>query len=90
MKITSEMAVKMIRASKGKILSVRYRKKDGTMRDMVCRTEVKKGVKGTGMAYDPVEHDLMTVYDVQAEGWRMINLDEIQTLKMNGKEYKVV
>lgn len=90
MKITSEMAVKMMKRTGGKIFSVSFEKRDGSTRDMVCRTGVTKGVKGVGMAYEPEEHDLMAVYDVECEGYRMIPLDSIKKVKVNGKEYTVV
>ena len=36
----------IIDAANGKFFSVRFLKKDGTVRDMVCRTVVKKYLKG--------------------------------------------
>jgi hypothetical protein len=90
MKITSEMAVKMMKRTNGKLFSVSFEKRDGTMRDMVCRTGVTKGVKGTGMAYEPEDCDLMTVYDVEREGYRMVPYNSLKKLRVNGKEYTVV
>jgi len=64
--------------------SVHFIKKNGDLRKMVCRLNVKKGVKGVGMSYNPVEKGLLCVFDVQKEGFRMINLDTIQHIQIRG------
>lgn len=70
-----------------KIFSVTFRKKNGEMRDMVCRTGVKKGVTGKGMNYCPVSKGLLSVYDMQAKGFRIVNLNTLTRLKIDGKEF---
>jgi len=58
------------------------------------RTGVVKYVKGVGLSYNPKEHDLKGVYEVQnAEGdregdaYRMINLRGVFYIKADGVEY---
>jgi len=95
MKIADEIidqleAYLMMRESKGKIFSIRFTKKDGTIRRMVCRLGVKKGVNGKGMKYTPIEKRLICVYDMGKHGYRMINLKTIDMIKINGIENKVI
>tara|TARA_R110002050_G_scaffold231330_1_gene367155 strand:- start:3986 stop:4240 length:255 start_codon:yes stop_codon:yes gene_type:complete len=72
---------------------------------MNARLGVSKGVTGVGMAYNPKSKNLMACYDVQkaqemkAQGmdevdaakksYRMINLDDILSLKVGGEAYSV-
>lgn len=50
----------------GQLFTVDFVKRsDGNIRTMNCRRGVKKGVKGTGQAYDPKSKNLLTVYDMQ-------------------------
>lgn len=74
--------------AQGKIFSVRFVKKNGESRDMVCRLGVQKGVNGQGMAYDPADHDLLCVYDVQRGGFRMVNLATVDRLTVGGVTYE--
>ena len=81
--MTREEAKKAIYETKGLIFNVKFVKKDGTLRSMTCRREVKKGVKGVGMAYNPEDFNLIPVYDLKSEGFRMINASTIQELTIN-------
>lgn len=89
-KITVEHAEQLIKSSNGSIFSVCFKKADGTLRDMVCRTGVVKHVKGTGMAYDPSEYGLVTVFDVQKKAYRMIRLETLRRVTMDGQTFSVV
>lgn len=60
----------------GKIFTAVFTKKDGSERVMNCRTNVSKYVKGVGLAFNPKEKDLLSVYDLQAKGYRFIPTDE--------------
>ena len=75
-----------IQTAQNTIFSVTFIKKDGSERTMVARLHVKKGVKGTGMAYNPVEKGLLPVWDMQKNGFRMINLKTVTELKIKGEE----
>jgi len=78
-----------IKETKGQIFSAFFEKKDKTMRKMVCRLGVKKGVKGVGMAYVPLEKRLVCVFDMQKNEFRMINLKTLQKLKISNAEYLI-
>ena len=72
----------------GKIFSATFEKKDGTIRTINCRRDVKKGVKGVGMSFDPMSKGLLVVYDMHRKGFRTINLDKLIEAKVNGKTIK--
>jgi hypothetical protein len=75
-----------IQKAESTIFSVTFTKKDGSIRKMVARLNVKKGVNGKGMAYNPIEKGLLPVYDMQKNGFRMINLSTVTELKIKGEE----
>jgi hypothetical protein len=70
-----------------KIFTVTFVKKDGTQRVMNARRGVKKGVKGVGMAYNPTEKGLITVYDMQKQAFRMVNSNTIIKIVAEGTTY---
>lgn len=66
--------------TKGRIFSVGYNKKNGECRRVICRTGVKKGVKGTGTwMYDRTKY--VKVYDMHNRGFRTLILDSITDVK---------
>ncbi len=75
-------------AKNGRIFTVEFIKRTtGELRKMTCRRGVRKGVKGVGMSYDPLSKGLLTVYDVEKEAYRMINLRDLVSLKMGRRTY---
>ena len=70
------------------IFSAVFIKKDGTLREMVCRLNVKKHLKGGELKYDAKGRGLLPVFDMQKEAYRMINLNTLVRLKISGKIYK--
>ena len=90
-KISLEEAVIKIEESEGKIFSVVFRKRTtGEWRKLIGRLGVSKDVNGTGLKYDPASRQLMTVYDMQNQGWRMINKDSISELQTKGESYVIL
>jgi len=78
----------LINYTNGTIFSVTFTKRTtGEERKMVCRTGVRKGVKGVGMSYDPKEKDLVVVFDMQKKGFRTIPLEGIKEIKVRGLRY---
>ena len=73
-----------------KIFTVTFTKKDGSVRVMNARKGVRKGVKGVGMSYNPSEKNLIVVFDMQKEAFRMINAKTILEVKADKKIYKFV
>jgi len=79
----------VIKATNGKIFSCEFIKKDGTLRKMVARLGVAKNLKGGNNGASD-KNSLVTVFDMVAGAYRMINLETIQTLKVCGIAYEVV
>jgi hypothetical protein len=93
MKISITEAINKIQEAKqtGLVFGVTFVKRtNGEERDMNCRGGVKKGVTGVGMDYDPADHNLITVYDMQKGAFRHINCDTITRVTMNGVTFTVV
>ncbi len=76
-----------IKNSDGKIFSVTFVKRTtGEIRTMTCRLGVTKHLKGGDKAYSPKDYDLVTVFDMQKQGYRSIPIDAILDLKIKGEE----
>jgi len=89
--VTRQQAKDLILATGGKTFSAITRKRtNGELRKFICRTGVKKGVTGAGAPYDPKAYDLICIYDFKACGFRMLAMDSLHALKINGEEYAVV
>lgn len=78
---------KQLLETDGKIFSVRFKKRtDGSIREMICRTGVKKYLKD-----DPKKpginfkaNNLISVYDMEAKGYRSIPLEGVIGFKSGG------
>lgn len=70
----------LLDTTNGKVFSVHFVKKDGSLREMVCRNEVTKGTKGGSNGHEDKPH-LYTVYDMQAQGFRCVNLTTVKRVK---------
>ena len=88
--INALQAYKLIRESKGRICFAQFVKKDGTLRSMTFRTGVTKGVTGRGLSYEPEAYYMIVVYDMEKQGFRMINLKTLQTLTVSGEKTVVI
>lgn len=91
MNITRSQAAALIRSTKGRIFSALVVKRTtGEERKMVCRTEVRKGVTGRGLSYNPADKKLQIVFDLQKNAFRSIALDGLKELAVQGVRYKVI
>ncbi len=75
----------LIEQSNGKFVSVTFTKKDGSTRVLVGRLGVTKALKGGKSTLDPDK--FITIFDVQADGYRAINRETIQSVRIDGKEF---
>lgn len=80
--------IEKIKKTNGKIFSVTFIKKDGTIRKMNARLGVKKDIKGVGLKFNPSEKNLIVVFDMQKKAYRMINLQTIIQFKYESKRKK--
>ena len=67
-----------------KIFTITFIKKDGSERVMNCRYKVTKHLRGGVSTTKHISY-LTTVYDLQANGYRNINLETVISLKVDGK-----
>ena len=75
--------------NKGSIFSVVFLKKNGDIRPMTCRFGVKKHLKGGKLSFSPLEKNLLVVFVMQKEAYRMIILETLMSINMKGVEYYV-
>jgi hypothetical protein len=89
--ITKDKAKELIEETDGKIFSSTFIKKDGTHRLLVGRLKVTKGLKENAKPrpYDPSKYNLLCVYDMKINNYRMINLNTLMTLTINKTNYKI-
>jgi hypothetical protein len=101
--LSQEQAADMIRKSGGKIFSVTFNKRStGTPRRLTGRVGVTQQVTGEGKAFNPRDHNLLTVYEFVGSGqdakgrhstigrqWRHVAIEGITSLRMRGKTFQV-
>lgn len=76
--------------SEGKFFTVGFHKRgNGEYREINCRGGVHKGLRGGSLPYNPDEHNLVIVYDVQHDHHKTIPIDSVIIVRANGKEYRV-
>tara|TARA_R110002074_G_scaffold402332_1_gene607507 strand:+ start:14955 stop:15476 length:522 start_codon:yes stop_codon:yes gene_type:complete len=76
--------------SDGKIFHVEFIKRStGELRKMRCRIGVKKHLKGGGKAYSTKAKQLLTVFDMEANGYRSIPVEGIRTLQVGGQRFSI-
>ena len=70
----------------GNIYSVSFQKRtDGSIRKMICRGKVFKGLRGGTLKFNPLERDLVQVYDMRKKGYRFIPCENVLSVKAKGK-----
>lgn len=87
--ITIEQAAALIRGTKGKIFTALVTKKDGEERVFNARLGVKKFLRGGSLKYNPDDHGLIPIFDIQKRAYRMININGIKSLKIRGYIFKI-
>ncbi len=105
--ITTRQAADRIRNSGGKIFTVDFIKRgDGSLRRMIARTGVSKGVTGTGRKFDPASHGLLSVaelapasrddkgrfngHEFTSGAFRCVSIEGIERLAIGGNVFEVV
>jgi len=79
----------ILQNTNGKIFRVTFTKRStGETRILVGRLGVTSALKGGTMSYNPTDKGLMTVYDVQKKGYRMIPIEGLQEVRFQGVTYR--
>ena len=66
----------------GKLITVTFTKKDGSLRTLTGRLGVTKHLKGGVSTLNPDQY--VTIYDVQNSGYRAVNRSTIQSVTCEG------
>ena len=90
----SPREAKELLSYKGKIFKAIFTKKeDGSLRAINGMTGVRKYTSGGELPYSPKEKNVIPVYDLKIgmgpKGYRMINVDGLKTLNINGEQYEI-
>ena len=72
-----------------RIFSVEFIKKDGTIRQMNCRLGVIKHLQGGELGYDAARLNYVIVYDMQAKGYRTLNISNLLSLTIGQVRYEI-
>ena len=90
MKISRVKAIDLIRGSKGSVFTVTFIKRtNGDVRTMNARIGVSKYVTGEGLKFDPKAYALIPVFEMPKKQYRMVNLEGLTNLVLEGENYDV-
>lgn len=81
----------LVEKAGGKLFSVQFVKKDGTVRSMTCRREVHKFSSGGTAGYSSNLNNVGVYEFCERQGkqaYRCFNAENVIAMKVNGKEYK--
>ncbi len=72
------------------IVSAVFKKKDQSTRKMAFRLGVKKNLRGGTNKVEALERSYMTVFDMNKNDYRTLNLATVEKIKTDGVTYVVV
>ena len=83
MQVSLERLQDIVINSDGKLFSASFIKKDGSIRDIVCRLGVRSYIKGTGKPSYALKKDnpYQLVFDFNKKGYRVINMETLFKIK---------
>ena len=89
MKISKAKATDLIKNSQGKFINVVFTKKNGDERTLTGRTGVHKYTTGEGLKYNPDDYGLVGIFDNIKKGYRMVNLNTLREITIQGTTHEV-
>tara|TARA_R110000824_G_scaffold143854_3_gene311623 strand:- start:812 stop:1093 length:282 start_codon:yes stop_codon:yes gene_type:complete len=89
-KISRKDGVALLKNSNGLMVGTDFIKKNGDDRKLNGRLGVKKHLKGGELKYNPSDYGLMTIFDVQKKEYRMVNLETLYAMRIQGVEYEIL
>ena len=82
--------VERIKKTNGKIFNVTFIKRtDNSRRRMNARLGVKSYLKGGQIPYNPIDKQLIPVFDMTKKGYRSISTENIISATILGEQYTV-
>ena len=88
-KISKVQATDLIKSSQGKFINVKFTKKNGEDRSLTGRTGVHKYTTGEGLKYNPDDYGLVGIFDNVKKAYRMVNLNTLRELTIQGTTHEV-
>ena len=89
--LTKQEALDKIVMTKGKKFSVTFIKKNGQKRVMTAVTRespiYKNALRGGKLPYDPFQKGVIPVFDLGKNFFRMINVNGLETLKIDNEVF---
>ncbi len=82
-----EVARALMKTTNGTMVGLTFRKKDGSVRRLNGRLGVNRYCRTRSDANDTAK--MLTVYDVQNKGYRMVSLASLTEIRMRGTFYKL-
>lgn len=83
-----ENILSAIQVSKGRFFSVLFvARGTGQLRKMTCKVKDSKELFGANLPYDPRSRNLLPVRDCKINEPRLVSLDSILSMKIQGREY---
>lgn len=87
---TANRMAQLIRESNGKLFTVTFTKRTNSrLRELRGRLGVKSYLKGGVLPFDPDDYDLIPVWDIEEQEYRMINIRGIISLNIGGQQYSL-
>lgn len=83
-----EILNQIVAETKGRIFSATFIKKDGTPRNITARLGVHKNQHGGTNTLAGYEQ-YITVFDMQADGYRALNLETLKRISCGNKTYTI-
>lgn len=70
------------------IVTVTFTKKDGSKREMICTT-IPDYLPETGTVYTKPDPNVVTVWDLEQNGWRSFRFDSVRSIETDYFNYVV-
>lgn len=87
---TANRMAQLIKESNGKLFTVTFTKRTNSrLRELRGRLGVKSYLKGGVLPFDPDDYDLIPVWDIEKQEYRMINIRGIISLNIGGQQYSL-
>ena len=71
--------------NEGRLFSVTFEKKDGSLRTMTARLGVRKYLTGGGSKFDAEPRGMVRVFSMRDKGYRTVTAEKITRIKAYGR-----
>ena len=87
--INKQEAKQLIKETNGRIFNAIFIKKNSGIRSLTGRLKVTQHLKKDAkkQPFKPSDYNLQCVYDMNAKGYRMLNINTLTNLTINANKY---